>query len=604
MNVGNGLSFELGKYQQQVERRLVKMEEENFVERLWKRDETLWIKNVRKASDDIALGWMDSTEKMLKTLPALELFAKSIYEEGFKDIVLLGMGGSSLAPYVFQKTFAEQNNGIKLTVLDSTEPETIKKLEAEISVSNTLFIVSSKSGTTAEVMAFFNYFFHRVFEIKGDRAGENFIAITDVGSPLVQLASKKKFRTTFTNLPDIGGRFSALSYFGLVPAALIGVNVKELLERTLSMISACRMDVPIFKNPGVVLGVVIAEMAMKGRDKLTYLTSDEFQPFGLWLEQLIAESTGKYGRGILPLKGSENMDLNNYGKDRCFLRFGLLENNSHDEFDILAAKGSPVIKVTMRDVLDLGQEFFRWEIATATAGAILGINPFDQPNVEESKKCTKELLSNIVAHGNLPEIKASHQENGLQFFNAASSENASALLETFFSSFKPGDYVTFHAYMPEEKDVISNFNQISSEIEKSLHAAVSTQFGPRYLHSTGQYHKGGPETGFFIQFTCCSSVDIRIPELPYTFGTLKRAQAFGDMEALKKNNRRVILVDLGEDYVRGLSAFLQILQSTDLSKLAPKKAVRKRLKKHVELQLKPQNNTESALVATMVIKNK
>jgi glucose-6-phosphate isomerase len=592
----------LGKYQQQVEKRLLKMEEENFVQRLWKRDQTLWLKK-RTNEDEIAMGWLDATEKMLKTLPALEAFADSVRGDKFTHMVLLGMGGSSLAPYVMQKVFGDQATGLKLTVLDSTDPETIKRVESQIKVGSTLFIVSSKSGSTAEVKALYNYFFHRVFEVKGERSGQNFIAITDDGSPLVKLAEQKKFRAIFTNLPEIGGRYSALSYFGLVPAALMGINVKEMLERTLSMVSVCKEKQPIFHNPGVVLGAAIAEAALKGRDKLTYVMAPGLESFGLWLEQLIAESTGKLHRGILPIKGEEGTDPMSYGKDRCFLRFGILGKTivPEEAHDVLAANGAPVINILMRDELDLGQEFFRWEIATATAGSILGLNPFDQPNVEESKKCTNQLLKLIVQDGTLPESTPALTAEGIQYFNGKEASSAKEFIAQFFTGAHLGDYITVQAYLPEEEKVEHLIHDLQHNLEASMHLAVSTQFGPRYLHSTGQYHKGGPDNGFFIQFTCCSSADVRIPEHSYTFGLLKRAQAFGDMEALSKNGRRVILVDLGEDYVNGLKTFNQAVIDAQLETLAPKKVVRKRVKKHVELQIKPKTG-DSALVATMVVK--
>jgi transaldolase / glucose-6-phosphate isomerase len=571
METGNGLSLELGKYQKRVDARLKLFVENNFAQRLWNKDETLWNKDL-KGVRDISLGWLHATEKTLGAIPEIEEFCKSVQQQGFDNVVLLGMGGSSLAPLVFQKTF--QNplpNGIKLSVLDTTEPEIIKRIESNINIATTLFIVSSKSGTTAEVIAFYEYFFYRVSSIKKERAGENFIAITDEGSPLVQLANRKNFRKVFINFPEIGGRYSALSYFGMVPAALMGINVKELLNRTLDMISACGPDVPATHNPGVVLGAAIAEMAIKGCNKLTYLLPDELSTFGLWLEQLLAESTGKNGKGILPFNSCPSNKITTFGKDRFFMKMGFYgdqnDNQSMKPTDILALK-YPLINILIKDELDLGKEFFRWEIATATAGAILEVNPFDQPNVQESKKQTDKLLKKVELEGELPKMEPSLIEDSIVYYNGQKKQSAKKLLESFLSLSKTGDFIAFQAYLPEEEEVEHAFCEIQRTLQKNLKIAVSTQFGPRYLHSTGQYHKGGPNNGYFIQFICNSTVDIQIPELPYTFGVLKRAQAIGDREALLKHKRKVITIDLGENYLDGLNVFKKLVE--DIHQAVPK----------------------------------
>lgn len=584
MNAGNGLSLELGKYQKQVNIRLKEMQGEDFVKRLWNKEEGLWIKgNMQSDISDLSMGWLNVASKMLGNLSMVEEFSKSVQISGLHHIVLLGMGGSSLTPLVFQKTFLHKESlrqafaeGMELIVLDSTEPETIKKVENQINISKTLFIVSSKSGTTAEVMALYNYFFSKIFALKGEAAGENFIAITDEGSPLVELARQNNFRKTFINFPDIGGRYSALSYFGILPAVLMGVNVRELLERTLLMIKACGPQVPASQNPGVILGAAIAELAQQGHDKLTYLLPSSLSSFGLWLEQLLAESTGKNNKGILPLNGNPLAGTNTYGKDRLFFQLelsGKKDENQSERLKDLISLEYPVISIQIEDELDLGQEFFRWEIATATASAILGVNPFDQPNVQESKKCTDRLIKIIEEKGKLPHMEPTLIEDSIHYYYRAPKlenvsisnsdsihENAKSLLENFLQLTKPGDYISLQAYLPEISVVNNYIFGLQQYLQKRLHVAVTTEFGPRYLHSTGQYNKGGPNTGIFIQFIGSSVSDLPIPDHSYSFGLLKKAQAIGDMEALVTHNRRVILIDLGEDIINGLNTFKKIIE--------------------------------------------
>jgi transaldolase/glucose-6-phosphate isomerase len=570
MKVGNGLSLELGKHQKRINIRLKEMQDQNFGKRLWNKEEGLWLKNnIQPEIPNLSMGWLNVAYKMLEKLPMIEEFCEAIKFSGINDIVLLGMGGSSMTPLVFQKTFVNNEN-LKFTVLDSTSPDTIKKIESKINISKTLFIVSSKSGTTIEVMAFYHYFYGKVHALKGELAGENFIAITDEGSPLIELANKKKFRKTFINFPNIGGRYSALSYFGILPAALMGVKVKKLLERTLTMIEACGYQVPASQNPGIILGTAIAELASQGYNKLTYLLPPSVSTFGLWLEQLLAESTGKNGKGILPLNGNALMKLNAYGKDRIFFQLELSEKKDDMQAEKLkdfVSMQYPVIKIQMTDELDLGKEFFRWEIATATAGAILGINPFNQPNVQESKKCTESLLKKVKENGRISEMEPFLVEDFISYYYQSENsgipftEGAKSLLEFFLQLTKPGDYISIQAYLPEESEINKYILEIQNCLQNKLHLAVTTEFGPRYLHSTGQYNKGGPNTGVFIQLIGTAADDIPIPEHDYSFGLLKRAQAIGDMEALIKNKRRVILVDLGNDFINKLNLFTNIIKT-------------------------------------------
>ncbi|MES2285330.1 MAG: hypothetical protein V4547_06540 [Bacteroidota bacterium] len=566
----NNQNLNLGKYQKSIDARLKKMHEQNFGQRLWNKDASLWNEGeLQNEISTISLGWLNAADNMLAALPEVEEFCNSKYIAEFNHIVLLGMGGSSMTPLVFQKTFQSVNKNIQLIVLDTTEPKAIRDIEKKINISKTLFIVSSKSGNTAEVMAFYDYFYNQVYKIKEERAGENFIAITDKGSPLAGLGKRKKFRKIFINFPDIGGRYSALSYFGIVPAALMGVNVKEFLLRTQLMIKSCGPQIPVSQNPGIVLGATIAELALQGCDKLNYLMPPAFSTFGLWLEQLLAESTGKNGKGILPINGTPLSETSTYGKDSFFLsmEFSTKNDTKSSKSTNFIPKNFPSIGITIQDELDLGQEFFRWQIATATAGAILGVNPFDQPNVQESKIYTNEILKKVEQDGKLPEMEIALVEDSLHYYESHKeieledeNINGKLLLENFFALTKPGDYIALLAYLPEEPETQKCFLEIQSNLQESLHLPVTIQYGPRYLHSTGQYHKGGPNTGFFIQFICSSSDSIQIPEQAYTFDLLKRAQAIGDMQALIEHERKVILIDLGKDFVNGLNAFKKVIR--------------------------------------------
>jgi len=563
MNVGNELSFELGKYQKRVDQRLIQMQDHGYVQKLWDIEENIWhLRGEQFNVSNAYTGWLDVVEKMISAVPMIEEFYQSVVRAGFNHVVLLGMGGSSMAPLVFQNTF-KNLQGIKMTVLDSTDPETIRKVENEIILSSTLFIVSSKSGNTAEVMAFYDYFFNKLFKIKEERAGQNFIAITDEGSPLAGLARRKKFRKTFLNFAGIGGRYSALSYFGIVPAALMGVDIKEFLDRTLQMVRACGPNIPVRQNPGVVLGAVLGELAEAGCDKLTYLLPESLSTFGLWIEQLLAESTGKMGKGILPVDGSPLMEADMYGKDRVFVQVefsGKQNIEQSQKLESLISMKFPVINIVIEDAMDLGKEFFKWEIATATAGYVLEINPFDQPNVQESKTITGQLLKKIEKEGKLPDLDLSLVEDGLKYYSTIKSENGFDLLTEFFSLMEEGDYISLQAYLPQNFSIDQSLKDLQTILQKNLHVAVTTEYGPRYLHSTGQFHKGGPNKGIFVQFVCSTDMDIQIPDQKFSFESLKRAQAFGDREALSNHNRRVLLVDLGADVIKGLNTFKQMME--------------------------------------------
>jgi len=555
----------LNPHKDHVDSRMSKLESSDFGKRLWRKDASLW-KNDPESQRMIcrSMGWLHVADKMVNHVPHLEAFACQVIDAGFSHLVHMGMGGSSLAPLVFQESFVTGKKGLRLRVLDTTDPATILKIESEIPLGETLFIVATKSGTTAEPLAFGDYFYDRVKSLKGDRAGENFVAITDPGSPLVELALKRNFRHTFLNFEDIGGRYSALSYFGLLPAALMGLDVGELIERALRMEHACASTIPIPENPGLALGAAIGELAALGPDKLTLLMPEALAGLGMWLEQLLAESTGKEGKGILPVAGEPPGEPSTYGDDRTFVYFKL--EGSKDEFleekvSALKASGRPVITIRLTDLLDLGQEFFRWEIATATAGSVLGLNPFDQPNVQESKDNTNRLLKQVEQGGTLPQEKPALVDGPLHFFSTDGASDATGLFSKLFGTVRPGDYVALQAYLTEDPEIDSSLQDLRVLLRNSLRLATTLGYGPRFLHSTGQYHKGGPNGGVFLQLTAKDPEDAQVPGRRYTFGLLKKAQALGDLEALRKHNRRVVRVDLGEDVLSGLAALKEAVRS-------------------------------------------
>ena len=559
-------SLSLGKYESSVKKTADQLEQQAFITRLWRKDPSLWKKDpVEQEVIRNALGWLHVAEKMEENLDILNAFRDEVKQAGFKHAVHMGMGGSSLAPLVFERTFALSQKGIPVTVLDTTDPQTILKIEKEIPIEDTLFIVASKSGTTAEPLAFCDYFYDKVREIKGDQAGKNFIAITDPGTPLVKLAQKRNFRRTFLNYADIGGRYSALSYFGLLPATLMGVDVGELLARALRMVHACVSCVDAENNPGLQLGVALGEIARQGRDKVTFLVPESISTLGMWLEQLLAESTGKEGQGMLPVAGEQLGDPDVYGDDRFFAYFrlgGQVDEDFENRVKALKEAGHPVVTIQMDDRLDLGQEFFRWEIATATAGAVLGINAFNQPNVQESKEYTNRLLKKVREDGKLPKQEPLIKETPLSLYaNEKKASTIADLIAEFLDQAEAGDYIDLMAYLPETAENERELEEIRIQLRDGLQIASTLGYGPRFLHSTGQYHKGGPNTGIFLQLTVDEPKDAQIPDQPYTFGMLQRAQALGDLEALHKHNRRAFRIHLGNDANQGLQALKKVVLS-------------------------------------------
>jgi transaldolase/glucose-6-phosphate isomerase len=543
-----------------LEDTLDRLGKEDFPRRLWDRDPSLW-KQEAAAQKIIrnALGWLTVSRSMLEHVEAITGFVQEVKRAGLTHAALLGMGGSSLCPDVCRATFGKAPGFLELAVLDSTVPASVAHLEKSLDLPHTLFLVSSKSGGTTETLSFYKYFYERVRGVKGDKAGENFVAITDPGSSLEKLAREKNFRRIFAGHVDIGGRYSALSNFGMVPAALAGVDVRALLERAERMAQACGACVPPRENPGLRLGVTLAEAARLGRNKVTFVISPGIATFADWVEQLLAESTGKEGKGLLPVAGEALGPPDVYGGGRLFIYIKLEAETDPDvegKLEALAAAGRPVARITLRDKLDLGQEFFRWEIATATAGALLGINAFDQPNVQESKDNTKTLLEQFRVQGKLAEGASLLEEEGLRIYGGPAQARAKSLedcLAGFLGEARPGNYVALMAYLEPTSEHTATLQSLRTRLRDATGLATTLGYGPRFLHSTGQLHKGGPNTGLFLQFTADDVQDLPIPGEAYSFSVLKQAQALGDWHALESKQRRVLRIHLGKDVAAGLN---------------------------------------------------
>lgn len=546
--LGERVTFHLGTAQQAVDQVSARATKDKFVERIWTRDTALWKNDdAHKKIIANALGWLDVAEQMCNYASQITAFAETVRRD-FTSVVVLGMGGSSLCSEVTRRVFGKREGWPALEVLDSTAPEAVALLEAKLDLARTLFVVASKSGTTTEPMMFHRYFYDRVKSVKGDRAGENFIAITDPEMQLVKDAERDRFRHVFLNMSDIGGRYSALSYFGMIPAALAGVDVTTLLDRARH--AAHIAAVPILaNNPAAMLGVVLGSLAQQGRDKLTLITPAPLDTLGLWIEQLIAESTGKEGKGIVPIAGEPSLPVGAYGNDRLFVSVRLRGTDETQRMRELSAAGHPVVDIVLRDPLDLGEVFYLWEFATAVAGAVLGIDAFDQPNVQESKDNTKRLLEEYKAKGSMTAGAAQARPDD--------GNAISALL----SKVKSGDYVALTEYFAETIDRDKLVAQLRQTLANKLHVATTTGYGPRFLHSTGQLHKGGADNGVFIQLTGGQQSDVAIPGEKFGFGVLVQAQAIGDRQSLVSHNRRVISIDLGSDVDRALQRLAQTVRN-------------------------------------------
>lgn len=556
-------SASLGELQPQADNGLRQAGANQVASRLWEKDASLW-KSDPQAQKIIKnrLGWLTVASIMQDRLSDTVEFAKEVVAAGYKSVVLLGMGGSSLAPEVINRVFGQAPGYPRFYMLDSTDPGTIEAIDRRINPADTLFLVSTKSGTTTETLSYYRYYRQKVDAAKGPKAGENFVAITDPGSPLETIAGDEGFRRAFLNMPDIGGRYSALSYFGIVPAALMGIDVEKLLDNAETMAEACAPCVNPEDNPGVWLGTVMGQAYKAGRDKMTITTSPDLDSFGLWAEQLLAESTGKEGKGLIPVTGEPLGRPSAYGRDRLFIYLRL--DSSTDEaqehaLDKLQATGQPVVRLRMKDKYDLGAEFFRWEMAVAVAGASMGIDAFDEPNVQESKDNTKRLLQVYEQEGNLPRVSPILREGNLELYGdeeslarAGSEGTLASALKAFFGTVKPGDYVAFMAYMPSMGEHEELFQDARVAVRNSLKVATTFGYGPRFLHSTGQLHKGGPNKGVFIQVVADPKRDLPIPGQPFSFGTLERAQYMGDMQSLQKHGRRAIRLHIKGDHAQGV----------------------------------------------------
>ncbi len=538
----------LGSYQELVDEAVAEMEADRVTARIWTHDHTLWKPKPTEIFN--RLGWLHIAGVMIESVPQLRQLAQSVRAAGYTYALHMGMGGSSLAPEVFRKTFGVKEGYLDLAVLDSTDPGAVLAFAEQLNPARTLFTVATKSGTTAETLSFFRFFYNRVADAVGaDRAGEHFVAITDPNTHLASLAKRHGFRATFLNEPNIGGRYSALSYFGLVPAALIGVDVPLLLSRAMAATCGSEPCVTMRENPSARLGAILGELAKAGRDKLTLLVSPAVSGFGDWVEQLIAESTGKEGKGIVPVVREPLGPPEVYGDDRLFVHIRLESEQTDDTaVSVLEEAGHPVVRLKLADRYDLGWQFFIWEFATAVAGHRLDINPFDQPNVEAAKMLARQMVAEYTETGTLPA--------------GESAPLAKEALDQFLDQAQPGDYVALQAYVHPTPETNAALAELRLGLRNRLGLATTVGYGPRFLHSTGQLHKGDAGNGLFIQFTADALRDAPIPdeagapESSITFGVLKMAQAQGDYQALLDAGRRVIRFHLGDDAVAGLKGLI------------------------------------------------
>ncbi|MCR5886767.1 bifunctional transaldolase/phosoglucose isomerase [Hymenobacter sp. J193] len=556
----------LGQYQAAVDAKVAELNAQNFTAGFWNKQADLWVEDATaQQSVRSFMGWLRVAETMVGAVPEIEQFVHEVKAAGFKHVVVMGMGGSSMTPIVFKQAFAGQANGLPLSVLDTTNPGSVREIEDAVPLAETLFVVASKSGTTAEPLAFGDYFYNRLREIKGERAGENFVAITDPGSKFVTQATQDGYRRIFLNFAEVGGRFSALSYFGLVPVALYGLPIGDILARAVRMMRACGAYGPVSHNPGLELGAALGVLAQHGRDKLTLVVPDSLSDLGLWLEQLIAESTGKEGKGVLPLAGEPLTSISSYGSDRVFVYVGYQGQSdavNEQHLAALEAAGHPVVRILMEDARDLGSEFFRWEVATAVASAVLRINPFDQPNVQAAKTATDQLMKVVVEKGALPQTSEPVvRAQDAAYYTNVPGRNAEEVLQSFFGQTKPGDFLCIQAYLMETPALNEELQQVRALVQEQLHIATASGYGPRFLHSTGQYHKGGPDTGLYLQLTTDHAQDLPLPGRPYTFGTFQNAQAAGDLQALQDYNRRTLRIHFNGNPTQGVADLLAQLRT-------------------------------------------
>jgi len=542
---------------------------EGKVRRLWAGDASLWT----DADEANWLGWLNIVYDQLKAVGQLEGFANDVKSGGFSDVLLLGMGGSSLGPEVFEETFGSAPGFPKLHVLDSTDPAQLKRFENAVDLKKTLFIVSSKSGSTLEPNIFKAYFFEKAKQAHGSEAeaAKRFVAVTDPSSAVEKMATASGFRHVFHGLKSIGGRYSVLSNFGMVPATAIGIPPRKFLETTAEMVRSCAPSSPPAENPGVILGAIMGVCQRAGRDKVTILASPGIADFGAWLEQLLAESTGKIGKGIVPVDAERVGPPSVYGSDRLFAYTRLASDPDTEQDKAVAAleaAGQPVVRIVVHDKMQLGQEFFRWEMATAVAGSIIEINPFDQPDVEASKVKTRELTTAYDKTGSLPPEQAFATVDGVQLFADPRNEgelkskatSLAAALKAHLDRAGAGDYVAMLAYIDRTSAHIEAMQAMRHMVRDKKKVATCLGFGPRFLHSTGQAYKGGPNSGVFLQITCSDPADLAVPGAKYTFSVVKAAQARGDFDVLADRGRRALRVHLAGGVESGLKTLAGALE--------------------------------------------
>jgi transaldolase / glucose-6-phosphate isomerase len=568
----NNLTYNLpGDLAQSVKATLEDWEKSDKVKRLWAHDASLWTNK----DEGNWLGWLGIVDEQIAHNADFKKIADEIHAAGFTHLVLLGMGGSSLCVEVFGKTFGKKDGYPQVHILDSTDPAQIRTLESKIDIAKTIFIVASKSGTTLEPNIFEQYFYEKVKQSVGAaEAGKRFIATTDPGSQMQKVAESHGFRHIFYGVPSIGGRYSALSNFGMIPAAIQGVDVPKFLDRAEEMVRACASAVPADENPGAILGAILGTLQKSGRDKVTLFASPGISDLGAWLEQLLAESTGKEGKGLIPVDRESIGAPDVYGKDRVFV-YMRLEDGADAKQDAgiatLEKAGQPVVRIQVANNYELGQEFFRWEIATAVAGSIIGINAFNQPDVEASKIETRKLTDEYEKSGSLPQETPFFEEKGVKLYsddkNAAALKQAAgkeatltAYLRAHVNRLKAGDYFAVLGYVERNEQNRTELQSIREAVRDKKHVATCLGFGPRFLHSTGQAYKGGPNSGVFLQITCDDADDLPVPGKKYTFGIVKAAQARGDFNVLTERGRRALRVHLTGDLTAGLKTLQQAVQ--------------------------------------------
>jgi transaldolase/glucose-6-phosphate isomerase len=555
-NQGSRISFNIALYGDRIDARLSTWEKSQFLKRLWNKDHTLWSpRPVPELTD--RLGWLTLPEKMTVELDKILQFADEVKSDGISQVVLLGMGGSSLAPEFFAKSFGSAPGYPELIVLDSTHPDAVISVKDHLHLDKTFFIVSSKSGTTLETISLFRFFWKEISERRDD-PGQRFAAITDPGSPLMRLAVERNFRTVFEAPIDVGGRFSALSVFGLVPAALIGVDIRCLLERAMRAVDNCAVGVSEVDSTALVLGAMLGELA-DDRNKVTFLASSSIVSFTDWVEQLMAESTGKEGRGILPVVKEPRIPVDSYGHDRMFV--GLFLEENHDSaldgfFNDVKAAGNPAVRIDLGDLYDLGQEIFRWEVAIAAACSFMGLNPFNQPDVQLSKNYTRRAMNNAAGGGEA----LKEADSGLpSTVSTANREQLALELEKWMCLAQQGDYLALQAFLAPFPDVENALNGIRLALLERTYLATTLGYGPRYLHSTGQLHKGGPDCGLFLELVSESKNRVDVPETDYTFNAIIQAQGAGDYLALTERKRRILRVELDKDVLGCLEEIRELI---------------------------------------------